>query len=163
MIPGRSSGFDRLYAFRVLAMAGVLWYFRKTYAGWRWTWNWGAFALGVVVFAVWMALEPSSKSTSEDVLATGLLSMPTGWTVIWLIFRIVGSVVTVPLAEELAFRGYLMRRLIATDFEAVPLGRLPGSLSSSPRFYSACYTAVGSPGHWRGFLCVGGVPAWEAV
>jgi CAAX prenyl protease-like protein len=35
----------------------------------------------------------------------------------------VGSVVTVPLAEELAFRGYLTRRLIAADFEDVPLGR----------------------------------------
>jgi CAAX prenyl protease-like protein len=31
--------------------------------------------------------------------------------------------VTVPLAEELAFRGYLTRRLIAPDFECVPLGR----------------------------------------
>lgn len=33
--------------------------------------------------------------------------------------RVVGSVVTVPLAEELAFRGYLARRLIAADFEDV--------------------------------------------
>ena len=39
-------------------------------------------------------------------------------------FRIVGSVVAVPLAEELAFRGYLTRRLIAADFQDVPLGRL---------------------------------------
>ena len=100
-----ASGFDRFYALRVLAAAGVLWYFRKTYAAWRWTWNWGAFAIGVAVFAVWMAVESvASKSTSADPLATGLLNMPTGWTAIWLIFRIVGAVVTVPLAEELAFR-----------------------------------------------------------
>ena len=35
----------------------------------------------------------------------------------------VGSVVTVPLAEELAFRGYLTRRLMATEFQEIPLGR----------------------------------------
>jgi CAAX prenyl protease-like protein len=46
--------------------------------------------------------------------------------VVWLVFRVVGSVVTVPLAEELAFRGYLPRRLQAADFEAVPLGRFTG-------------------------------------
>ena len=36
-------------------------------------------------------------------------------------FRVLGSVITVPLAEELAFRGYLIRKLIAKDFENVPL------------------------------------------
>jgi CAAX prenyl protease-like protein len=42
---------------------------------------------------------------------------------VWLCFRIVGSVVTVPLAEELAFRGYLIRRLIAADFQEVTFDR----------------------------------------
>src|SRR5262249_19753250 len=37
--------------------------------------------------------------------------------------RLLGHVLAVPLAEELAFRGYLTRRLIAADFEEVPLGR----------------------------------------
>ena len=41
----------------------------------------------------------------------------------WLIFRVLGSVITVPLAEELAFRGYLTRKLIAKDFETLPLGQ----------------------------------------
>ncbi len=45
------------------------------------------------------------------------------WGSAWLVFRIIGSVITVPIAEELAFRGYLTRRLIATDFQRVPLGR----------------------------------------
>ena len=34
--------------------------------------------------------------------------------------------IVVPLAEELAFRGYLTRRLIADDFQAVPEGRFTG-------------------------------------
>ncbi|HYQ91227.1 MAG TPA: CAAX prenyl protease-related protein, partial [Candidatus Competibacteraceae bacterium] len=42
---------------------------------------------------------------------------------VWLMFRILGSVITVPLAEELAFRGYLLRKLIAKDFNQVPFGQ----------------------------------------
>ena len=45
------------------------------------------------------------------------------WAGLWLIFRVIGSVVTVALAEELAFRGYLTRQLIASEFQEVPLGR----------------------------------------
>jgi CAAX prenyl protease-like protein len=38
----------------------------------------------------------------------------------WLATRIAGAVVTVPIAEELAFRGFGLRRLMDEDFEAVP-------------------------------------------
>ncbi|MGA2738457.1 MAG: CPBP family glutamic-type intramembrane protease [Bryobacteraceae bacterium] len=31
---------------------------------------------------------------------------------------------TVPIPEELAFRGFLLRRLMAEDFESIPLGRV---------------------------------------
>jgi CAAX prenyl protease-like protein len=37
---------------------------------------------------------------------------------------VLASVTTVPLAEELAFRGYLLRRLISSDFEAVSFSRV---------------------------------------
>jgi CAAX prenyl protease-like protein len=38
-------------------------------------------------------------------------------------FRLAGSVITVPIAEELAFRGYLLRKLVGRDFENVPANR----------------------------------------
>jgi len=38
---------------------------------------------------------------------------------LWLACRILAAVVTVPLAEELAFRGFLMRRIVSTDFQSV--------------------------------------------
>ena len=41
----------------------------------------------------------------------------------WLAARVVGSVATVPLAEELAFRGFLTRRMISAEFDTVPPGR----------------------------------------
>ncbi len=37
----------------------------------------------------------------------------------WLVVRVAAAVITVPIAEELAFRGYLLRRIEAADFEAV--------------------------------------------
>jgi CAAX prenyl protease-like protein len=52
---------------------------------------------------------------------------------LWLAFRIFGAIVIVPVAEELAFRGYLYRRLKSQSFEAVDLTKwywLPALLSS---------------------------------
>src|SRR5581483_6236930 len=40
-------------------------------------------------------------------------------TIAWLVSRSLGSVVLVPIAEELAFRGFLYRWLIARKFEEV--------------------------------------------
>ncbi len=51
-------------------------------------------------------------------------SLPKLLAGLWLAARVVGSVVTVPIAEELAFRGYLTRRLIASEFTTVSRGRL---------------------------------------
>lgn len=119
-----TDGFDGFYPLRVLAAAVALWCFRRYYVVLRWTWSWTAVVIGVVTFALWMALEPTTAATAtEDTLGAGLARLGPVWSTVWLVFRVVGSVVTVPLAEELAFRGYLSRRLIATDFESVPLGR----------------------------------------
>ena len=38
---------------------------------------------------------------------------------LWIVLSVVGAVVTVPLAEEIAFRGFLMRRFQDSDFESV--------------------------------------------
>jgi CAAX prenyl protease-like protein len=40
-----------------------------------------------------------------------------------LAFRVAGAAVTVPVAEELAFRGYALRRLQSADFTSVDLRR----------------------------------------
>jgi exosortase E/protease (VPEID-CTERM system) len=119
-----SPGFDRYYAARVIVAMAALGYFRRHYARMRWTWSWTAVATGLATFAIWMALEPAPASTSgETVLHTGVAGLGAVWGSVWLFLRVFGSVVIVPIAEELAFRGYLTRRLIATEFQDVPLGR----------------------------------------
>jgi len=69
-----------------------------------------------------MCLEPAA-SHSTTVLANGLTQLPPGLAVVWLGWRVLGSVLTVPLAEELAFRGYVIHKLVARDFETVPPGQ----------------------------------------
>lgn len=117
-----SSGFDTLYPLRVVAIATVLYYFRQTYTGLGWSWTWQAPAIGTAVFMIWILLEPDVDS-SKTALSQGLAELTSGSAAVWLIFRVLGSVITVPLAEELAFRGYLIRKLIAKDFENVPFGQ----------------------------------------
>jgi|UPI00056A7736 exosortase E/protease (VPEID-CTERM system) len=122
MTSASSSGFDVLYPMRIVAVAAVLWYFRKAYNGLGWRWTWQAPAIGGAVFMIWMLLEPNVDS-SKTALSQGLAALADEMAAVWLLFRVFGSVIIVPLAEELAFRGYLIRKLIAKDFENVPLGR----------------------------------------
>jgi exosortase E/protease (VPEID-CTERM system) len=118
-----SAGFDWLYPARVLSAGAVLWMFRGHYAELRWKWSWSAIAIGAVAFAVWLALMPA-EANDDDAWPAALGSIPVGWAALWLAIRIVGYVVTVPLAEELAFRGFLPRRLLRADFQNLPVARM---------------------------------------
>ena len=121
MITGTfAAGIDWLYPVRVVAAAWMLWLFRRSYAHLGWTISWRAIAIGCVTFAIWIALVPSGPAGQP--LPTALQSVPFAWAAAWLALRIVGYTVTVPLVEELAFRGYLTRRLMGSDFEHLPLG-----------------------------------------
>ena len=129
---------DRLYPLRVVAVGGLLWSFRGTYAAWRWRPSWQAVALGVVAFVAWINLTSHSADVGPGL---GDSRMDPGgpwgaWAIAWISFRIAGAVITVPLAEELAFRAYLTRRLIKSDFSSLEMGAFswPSCLVSSALF-----------------------------
>ena len=112
--------FDLLYPLRAVLVGAVLLLYRHRIAelGWRGS-AWAALP-GALIFFGWMALEPEP---AQSAIPTGLAQLP-GWAAVgWLAFRAVGSSLTVPLAEELAFRGYVIRKLTSSNFEAVPDGR----------------------------------------
>jgi CAAX prenyl protease-like protein len=79
-------------------------------------------ALGLLVFVMWIALAPANETSINTTVAAVISRLSAGRKDAWSFFRVIGAVITMPLAEELAFRGYLRRKLIADDFEAVPLG-----------------------------------------
>jgi exosortase E/protease (VPEID-CTERM system) len=116
-------GFDYYYPARVFAAVGALWFFRKAYQGLSWRCSWEAVAAGALVFAIWMTLEPAGDAAANEKFGLALKGMGSIWAAVWLFFRVVGAVVTVPIAEELAFRGYLCRRLIGGHFLEVPMGK----------------------------------------
>lgn len=114
-----SAGFEWLYPVRIIAAGAALWYFRSTYRQLDWRVGWPALAAGAVVFALWIGLERWLGLASSGVPAPLAQATPFVRTT-WIALRILGAIVTVPIAEELAFRGFLLRRLASADFEAVP-------------------------------------------
>ena len=115
--------FDWLYPVRVVGTAAALWFFwrkRVTRLHFAGLWSGKAIGIGAVVFVVWTGLEWAlGQAGNNQIIPESLEEMPTGLAAAWLTFRVLGSVVTVPIAEELAFRGYVLRRLISSDFDQV--------------------------------------------
>jgi exosortase E/protease (VPEID-CTERM system) len=140
-----TSEFDYFYPLRVGIGLIVLAWFRKDYVGGlrehlrgRSLWSWQAAAIGVVAYLVWIAFWGMGSSASNDPpAALAELSGPAA--MVWITARVFGSTVTVPIVEELAFRGFLLRRLIGRDFTKVPYEtfRWPAVLISSLAFAAA--------------------------
>jgi exosortase E/protease (VPEID-CTERM system) len=112
-----SANFDWLYSLKVVAGAAALWFCRKQYRSLQWRCGWAAPAAGALVFVLWIAMEPPTQAPST--LPGALAALSPAMRYAWIVCRIIGAVVTVPIAEELAFRGFLMRRLMSSDFESV--------------------------------------------
>ncbi len=109
-----------LYALRVIAISVALLAAWRFYLNLDWRLQLEPVLLGALVGVVWIATDPGRHETSE--LGTWLVSLTPAAMAAWLILRLVGTIILVPIAEELAFRGYLHRKLIADKFETVTEG-----------------------------------------
>jgi CAAX prenyl protease-like protein len=121
VIAAMSATFEWLYPLCLIGVAVVLWIYRRSYHDLTWTWSLQAAAIGVAVFAVWIVLAPSDAS-AKSAWPEALASIPSHWAAAWLLLRVLGFVIFVPIAEELAFRGFLARRVINPEFQNVPMG-----------------------------------------
>jgi exosortase E/protease (VPEID-CTERM system) len=118
-----SNGFEWLYPLRFVTALLVLWYFRAEYRRFNWRFGWIGPLAGVLVFALWLWLS-KPWDAGIDTLAQHLTALPLWQRLTWLAVRCTALVTTVPIAEELAFRGYLARRVMASDFVEVPFAQL---------------------------------------
>jgi exosortase E/protease (VPEID-CTERM system) len=115
-----SAGFEWFYPLRVFSAAAALFCYRRVYVGLRWRASWEAVAIGFVVFLLWIGMDRlingnnSIMPVPPEFAAASLTARST-----WSLFRLLGATITVPIAEELAFRGYLLRRFVAADFAKV--------------------------------------------
>jgi exosortase E/protease (VPEID-CTERM system) len=127
-----SAGFDWLYPLKVVATAAALWVFRGSYRLPGFRVSTVPVAIGSGVFLLWLALVPAPADASAA-FGAHLQAMPAWAAGVWVMFRVLGSAITVPLAEELAFRGYLLARLggnSPTLRGAVPFAWFPFLASS---------------------------------
>ncbi|QEH38895.1 Transmembrane exosortase (Exosortase_EpsH) [Aquisphaera giovannonii] len=131
MVTGAASdgAFDLLYPARIAAACAVLWVYRGAYPIRSWAAGLAPasaatpIAIGVAAYLIWVALEPAPEVAAGGTarglaIPAALAAMGPAAAAAWLSARVLGSVAVVPLAEELAFRGYLQRRLVDADFEA---------------------------------------------
>lgn len=130
-----SSDFEWLYGLRFAAAATALWVFRDRLQTLSWQMSWMGAATGVAVFALWLAFDRWQGTPSAG-MPLPLANAAASWKIGWITLRALAAIITVPLAEELAFRGFLMRRIGNADFETVPLhsASWTGALCSSVAF-----------------------------
>ncbi len=120
-----SADFEWFYPLRLLAPLVVLWWYRAEYRRMDLRFGVVGVVTGLAVAGLWIGLH-RLQHVNGDALAGSLAAMSAGRRSVWIAFRVLAAVVTVPLAEELAFRGFLARRFVHPEVEAVPYARLTG-------------------------------------
>ena len=110
---------DRWYVARVLAAAIVLWLVHRDLPSPSLAPSWSPVVAAVITCAAWIAVVPvDAAGGGHLVAALQGLGAAERWA--WVVVRIVGSCLIIPVVEELAFRGFLLRWLVSPEFERVP-------------------------------------------
>jgi len=118
-----SAGFDLLYPLRLLCAVAVLVVYRRSYRGLDWNFSWRGVTAGAAVFVLWAAFAHFFTTPAPIPHDLAMQSRPLQTA--WIVCRAAAAITTVPIAEELAYRGYLMRRMVRADFSTVPFKGLP--------------------------------------
>ncbi len=113
-----SSNFEWLYPLRVVAALACLYLLRSWYRELTWTVHWIAPLCGIAVFLIWIA--PGLWTHTAGGTMPAALASSSPWArYAWIAARLLGAVIIVPIAEELAFRAFLLRRLATPSFTTI--------------------------------------------
>jgi exosortase E/protease (VPEID-CTERM system) len=139
-----SGGFDTWYGLRLIAGALAIARYWPRLSRLDWRASWRGISVGVVMFAVWIMA--AHWLLQPQPMPPALAAMSAPLRTLWIATRVAASVITVPIAEELAYRAYLQRRLLAADFEAVPFAASLGwPLLVSSVLFGATHAALWGP------------------
>ena len=128
MFAGALTGtFEWLYPVRFFAAGVALWVFRTRYSTLDWRVGWLGPAIGAAVFLIWIGFDRLTSVPVATAMPGALGASSAAARITWISFRVLAATITVPIAEELAFRGFLLRRLISPDFESVSFTRFFGT------------------------------------
>jgi exosortase E/protease (VPEID-CTERM system) len=145
-----SGKFEWFYPLRVFACLSMIYLYRHRLAALDWRWSWRGPLLGVGVFLLWAfavhVLVPDRGMPEQLAAASPSLR----WS--WMAFRVAGTVFTVPMVEELAYRGFLMRRLQSREFDSLAYGRVGWlAVAASSVLFGVAHGALWMPGIAAGF------------
>ena len=103
---------------RVLAAAAVLLLVRRDLPSPSMTVAWFPVLAAAITCAAWIGFVPVDAAAGGRFLAA-LQGLGTAERWAWIAVRLVGSCLLVPVVEELAFRGFLLRWLVSPEFGRV--------------------------------------------
>jgi len=109
-------GVDLLYPCRIAAALVACWAVWRGLESLLPSVSWHATGVGVAVWALWFLPELALPAGPADAFPLGLAALPPALLLGWALARALGLVLVIPLVEELAFRGFLLRWLSERDF-----------------------------------------------
>ena len=149
------------YAAKLLIVTILAWHYRATWSDFR---PWPkisalalAVLLGVVVWGLWIGLD--GRYPALPFLGTragfDLEALNPGRRSAFIVVRMLGLVVLVPLVEELFWRSFLMRWLIDPDFQRIAIGKVTPTAAA----VTSIMFAMVHP-EWLPALLTGALWAW---
>jgi exosortase E/protease (VPEID-CTERM system) len=106
-----------LYVLKVVMIGAALWWYRDAYLPLLGSASLISLTMGLLVGAIWIVTDPAPSADTP--LGVWIASLPIWIAFLWIALRAIGAIILIPMAEELAFRGYLHRALISFRFEMV--------------------------------------------
>ena len=139
-----SADFEWFYSLRLAGACAALWAMRGTLRKLDWSFGWAGPTAGVAVFLLWIGLD-AWRGTPTSPMPPSLSTASASIQWLWIALRSIAATTTVPIAEELAFRGFLMRRFQSENFESIALSKslLGGSDSIVVRVRISAWRPLG--------------------
>jgi CAAX prenyl protease-like protein len=123
--------------------------------------------LGIAVFFIWIAPDVLVPGYRNFILfSNAIVGHPAANTasadkisLLFLVFRVLSSVITVPIIEELFWRGWMMRWIAAKNFTDIPVGTY-----NAEAFWMVAVLFASEHGpYWDVGLVTGVIYNWWAI
>jgi uncharacterized protein len=121
---------DWEYAVRVVIVGASIWFFSRRVLDFKVRYWAGSLGIGVAAFLLWIAPDTLFPGWRQHWLFTNSimgevrvsLSAEQLSSPLLLLFRTISAAMMVPVLEELFWRAWMLRWLVKTDFESLPMG-----------------------------------------
>ena len=113
------------YLTKTVVGAWMLWFVRPWIAEMRWAISWEAIGVGIVVFAIWIGLDPlypKLPGAGRPWNPPAQFGQHSTLATLFIGARLIGGTLVVPQLEEVFYRSFVYRWIVNPDFQSVPLG-----------------------------------------